>query len=136
MTTTPYIKFTPAKASSAKKKIITLLWCAGCPHRLLCLVNLLFLINLQYVLCKNMQKNVFVPNPLQINNNNFYFRVPSLSIPPKKKTHFIFPQTATLAPTSPTISIVKKQKKIPYIFWLTIIAVFLLFILCLFFFKN
>ena len=148
MTGTPYVRFTPAKASSAKKNTSPAVrWVPSSPppslrppvpHRPP--VNLPQDLVVPHVLHKNMQTNVFVPNPLQINNNNYYFRVPNFPIyppaPPIYSQAVASAPLAPAAPAAPNIPTAKKQKKTSYLFWLIIAAVFLLFILCLFFFKK
>ena len=142
MTGTPYVRFTPAKASSAKKNNPPAVrWVPSSPplsprppvpHRPP--VNLPQDLVVPHILRKNMQTNI----PLQINNNNYYFRAPNFpSYPPAPP---IYPPAvasaplAPAAPAAPNIPTAKKQKKTSYLFWLIIAAVFLLFILCLFFF--
>ena len=140
MTGTPYVRFTPAKASSAKKNNPPAVrWVPSSPplsprppvpHRPP--VNL----PQDHVLHKNMQTNI----PLQINNNNYYFRAPNFPIysqaPPIYPPAVASAPLAPTAPAAPNIPTAKKQKKTSYLFWLIIAAVFLLFILCLFFFKK
>jgi hypothetical protein len=165
MTGTPYVRFTPAKASSAKKNNPPAVrWVPSSPplsprppvpHRPP--VNLPQDLVVPHILRKNMQTNI----PLQINNNNYYFRAPNFpSYPPAPPIYPpappiyppappiyppappIYPPAvasaplAPAAPAAPNIPTAKKQKKTSYLFWLIIAAVFLLFILCLFFFKK